>query len=268
MSEESSESRATAATADDGTPDAAGTDSDPDASANADADADPDASADADVDADPGASADADVDAQTESTDSEATPEDAADLAAQVEAHDPDLAAQVADLESRLADIESELEAKTERVEELEGALARSQADFKNYKKRAKRREEEIRERATEDFVGRIVSVRDNLVRALEQDEDADIRPGIESTVEEFDRILSDEDVTEIAPEPGADVDPTRHEVLMRVDAPEPEGTVAEVYRPGYEMAGSVLREAQVTVSEGSDESDESAESDDSADSQ
>ena len=241
MSEESSESRATAATADDGTPDAAGTDSDPDASA------------------------DADVDAQTESADSEATPEDAADLAAQVEAHDPDLAAQVADLESRLADVESELEAKTERVEELEGALARSQADFKNYKKRAKRREEEIRERATEDFVGRIVSVRDNLVRALEQDEDADIRPGIESTVEEFDRILSDEDVTEIAPEPGADVDPTRHEVLMRVDAPEPEGTVAEVYRPGYEMAGSVLREAQVTVSEGSDESDDSA---DSADSQ
>ena len=247
MSEESSESRATAATADDGTPDAAGTDSDPDASANADADADPDASADADVDA------------QTESADSEATPEDAADLAAQVEAHDPDLAAQVADLESRLADIESELEAKTERVEELEGALARSQADFKNYKKRAKRREEEIRDRATEDFVGRIVSVRDNLVRALEQDEDADIRPGIESTVEEFDRILSDEDVTEIVPEPGADVDPTRHEVLMRVDAPEPEGTVAEVYRPGYEMAGSVLREAQVTVSEGSEDGDDNA---------
>ena len=264
MSEESSESRATAATADDGTPDAAGTDSDPDASADADADADSE-SADADVDADPDASADADVDAQTESTGSEATPEDAADLAAQVEAHDPDLAAQVADLESRLADVESELEAKTERVEELEGALARSQADFKNYKKRAKRREEEIRERATEDFVGRIVSVRDNLVRALEQDEDADIRPGIESTVEEFDRILSDEDVTEIAPEPGADVDPTRHEVLMRVDAPEPEGTVAEVYRPGYEMAGSVLREAQVTVSEGSDDSADSA---DSADSQ
>mgnify|MGYP002762716133 FL=1 len=235
MSEESSESRATAATADDGTPDAAETDSDPDASA------------------------DADADARTESTDSEATPEGVADLAAQVEAHDPDLAAQVADLESRLADVESELEAKTERVEELEGALARSQADFKNYKKRAKRREEEIRERATEDFVGRIVSVRDNLVRALEQDEDADIRPGIESTVEEFDRILSDEDVTEITPEPGADVDPTRHEVLMRVDAPEPEGTVAEVYRPGYEMAGSVLREAQVTVSEGSEDGDDNA---------
>jgi molecular chaperone GrpE len=39
----------------------------------------------------------------------------------------------------------------------------------------------------------------------------------------------------------------------MRVDADHPEGTVAEVYRPGYEMAGAVLREAQVTVSEGGD---------------
>lgn len=229
MSEESSESRATAATADDGTPDAADTDADE--------------------------SADGDAAAPADSADSEVTPEDATDLAAQAEEYDADLAAAVADLESQLADVESELEAKAERVEELEGALARSKADFKNYKKRAKRREEEIRERATEDFVSRIVSVRDNLVRALDQDEGADIRSGVESTVEEFDRILSEEDVSEIVPEPGADVDPTRHEVLMRVDAPQPEGTVAEVYRPGYEMAGSVLREAQVTVSEGSDES-------------
>ena len=219
MSDESSEGRTTAATADDdGTPDGRDSDVEPD-------------------EVDGGAT--------------EAEQEDAADLAARVEEYDADLAAAVADLESRLGETEAELEAKTERVDELENALARSKADFKNYKKRAKRREEEIRERATEDFVGRIVSVRDNLVRALDQDEGADIRPGVESTVEEFDRILAEEDVTEIAPEPGSDVDPTRHEVLMRVGADQPEGTVAEVYRPGYEMAGSVLREAQVTVSEG-----------------
>jgi molecular chaperone GrpE len=225
MSEESSESRTTAAAADD-------------------ADRD-DRTGD---DADSGARGDTTNDA----ADSEAAPEaDEVDLAARVEAYDDDLASEVADLEARLAETEAELEAKAERIDELENALARSKADFKNYKKRAKRREDEIRERATEDFVGRIVSVRDNLVRALDQEEGADIRPGVESTVEEFDRILAEENVTEIAPEPGSDVDPTRHEVLMRVDADQPEGTVAEVYRPGYEMAGSVLREAQVTVSEG-----------------
>ena len=225
MNEESPESRTTAAAADD--------------------DAEPDV---ADDPADGGDDAAAGSDPESES-ESKGT----ADLAARVEAHDADLAAEVAAVESRLADAESELEAKEDRIRELEDALARSKADFKNYKKRAKRREEQIRERATEDFVGRIVSVRDNLVRALDQEEGADIRPGIESTVEEFDRILDEEDVTEISPEPGSDVDPTRHEVLMRVDADQPEGTVAEVYRPGYEMAGAVLREAQVTVSEGGD---------------
>ena len=228
MSEESPESRATAATADDdGTSD------------GADSGAEPDDAGDAPNGA-----------------------EEESDLAARVEEHDADLAAAVAEMESRLAETEAELEEKEARIDELENALARSKADFKNYKKRAKRREEEIRERATEDFVGRIVSVRDNLVRALDQEEGADIRPGVESTVEEFDRILAEENVSEIAPDPGADVDPTRHEVLMRVDADQPEGTVAEVYRPGYEMAGSVLREAQVTVSEGGNDDPETGEAD------
>ncbi|WP_311171720.1 nucleotide exchange factor GrpE [Halobellus ordinarius] len=199
---------------------------------------------------------------------SEATADDASDLAARVAEHDEDLAAEVEGLQSRLADAEAEIDEREERIEELEGALKRSKADFKNYKKRAKKREEEIRERATEDFVGRVVSVRDNLVRALDQDEGADIRPGIESTLEEFDRILEEENVTPIDPDPGEDVDPTRHEVLMRVDDSQPEGAVVDVYRPGYEMAGAVIREAQVTVSTGAgDESDgenaeESGESD------
>lgn len=228
MSEESSESRATAATVDD--------DEVPDG---------------ADTDAERDEAGDADGTTPADAAESEDPLEGATDLAARVEEYDADLAAAVADVESRLEDTESELEAKAERIADLEDALARSKADFKNYKKRAKRREAEIRERATEDFVGRIVSVRDNLVRALDQDEDVDIRPGVESTVEEFDRILAEENVSEIVPGPGADVDPTRHEVLMRVDADQPEGTVAEVYRPGYEMAGTVLREAQVTVSEG-----------------
>ncbi|WP_049987445.1 nucleotide exchange factor GrpE [Halobellus rufus] len=195
-----------------------------------------------------GAAADADGDAAA----------DVPDLSSRVAEYDDDLADAVSDLESRVATAESELAAREERIEELESALKRSKADFKNYKQRAKKRQEEIRERATEDFVGRVVSVRDNLVRALEQDEDADIRPGIESTLEEFDRILDDENVSAIDPESGEDVDPTRHEVLMRVDDDQPEGTVVDVFQPGYEMAGSVLREAQVTVStgEGSDGDD------------
>jgi molecular chaperone GrpE len=248
MSEESAESRQTAAAAaDDGESNDVGTNAADDGDQPTDGD-----SAHADVDGGPD-----DPDGEPAGTDG-----DAPTLAERVEEYDEDLAEDVAGMESRLATVESELEEKVDRIDELEGALRRSQADFKNYKKRAKRREEEIKERATEDFVGRIVSVRDNLVRALDQDEGADIRPGIESTVEEFDRILAEENVSEIDPEVGAAVDPTRHEVLMRVDAEQPEGTVAEVYQPGYEMAGTVLREAQVTVSEGGSDGDDGPDTD------
>ncbi|AFK19357.1 nucleotide exchange factor GrpE [Haloferax mediterranei ATCC 33500] len=167
------------------------------------------------------------------------------ELAAEVEA----LEARVADLEASVADLETERDEAEETASDLESRLKRTQADFQNYKKRAKKRQQQIKERATEDFVERVVTVRDNLVRALDQDEDADIRDGIESTLKEFDRILEDENVEIIDPEPGTDVDPTRHEVMMRVESDQPADTIADVFQPGYEMAEKVIRAAQVTVS-------------------
>jgi len=167
-----------------------------------------------------------------------------------VAAHDEALGRAVAELEADLADAEAELAERAEEVEDLTERLKRKQADFQNYKKRAKKRQERLKETATADFIEEITTVRDNLVRALEQDEDADIRPGVESTLEEFDRILADEGVEVIDPEPGAEVDPTRHQVMMRVESDRPADTIAEVYKPGYETGETVIREAQVTVSD------------------
>ena len=53
-----------------------------------------------------------------------------------------------------------------------------------------------------------------------------------------------------IDPEPGQAVDPERHEVMMRVESEQPEGTIADVYKQGYEMAEKVIEAAQVTVSD------------------
>ena len=167
-----------------------------------------------------------------------------ATLADRVAEYDDDLAAEVRSLADRL-------DASEERAEDLESRLRRTQADFQNYKKRAKRRREQLQERAAAEFIERVVPVRDNLVRALEQEEDADIRGGVRATLDEFDRVLSEEGVETIRPEAGEAVDPTRHEVMMRVDSDRPEGTVVDVYRQGYEMGDRVMREAQVTVSTG-----------------
>lgn len=161
----------------------------------------------------------------------------------------------VPELEARVDELEDDVEALREEREELKSKLRRKQADFKNYKERQKRKQEQLKERATEDLVERLVGVRDNLKRALDQDveDDESIRGGVEMTLKEFDRVLDEENVEEIAPEAGDDVDPQRHEVMVRVDSDLPEGTIAELFNPGYEMAGRVIQAAQVTVSNGAE---------------
>ncbi|WP_254822441.1 nucleotide exchange factor GrpE [Haloglomus halophilum] len=205
-------------------------------------------------DAAPDAEDAADTDGAAEddaATDVEADEE----LVARVEESDPEtIAREIASLRSARHDAEDAAAEYEERVEDLEEKLKRKQAEFQNFKKRMERKQEEQKQRATEELVERLLDVRNNLVRALEQDEDADIRGGVRTTLDQFDRVLDAENVVAIEPEPGEEVDPQRHEVLMRVGSNQPEGTVDELHRPGYEMAEKVLQAAQVTVSDGSGE--------------
>lgn len=213
-----------------------------------------DSNPDADVEPGDEPPAPDDVDAAEEpaAEDGPARPDPAHDdLIARVAAHDEALAGAVAELSIRVATLEAQVAEQSAVNEELEAKLKRARADFQNYKKRVKDRQAEIRSRATEALVERLLDVRDNLVRALEQDEETDIRDGVEATLASFDRVLADEDVSAIEPAPGQEVDPERHEVVLREeDADQPAGTIERIYRPGYELAGSVLRPAQVTVSE------------------
>ncbi|MFC6771814.1 nucleotide exchange factor GrpE, partial [Halorubrum pallidum] len=178
-----------------------------------------------------------------------AAEDDEESLAAEVAEHDEELAAEVAALEDELAETRAELLEKDEEIDELTSKLARVRADFSNYKERAKQKQEDIRERASEALVERVTPVRNDLLRALDQEEGSDLRPGVESTLEKFDEVLADEGVESIDPAPGDDVDPARHQVMLRVESDQPGGTVHEVYEPGYEMGDRVVSEAKVTVS-------------------
>jgi molecular chaperone GrpE len=218
--------------------------------------------ADPDADAEDGASEPADEEAHTISE----------QLPKAVAEHDEELGDEVqqllekaVELDGRVDELEAAVEERDEEVEDLEDRLKRKQADFQNYKKRAKKRQDQIRDRATEDLVERLLDVRDNLKRAVDQDHDdvESIREGVKMTLKEFDRVLDAEDVSEVDPDPGEAVDPQRHEVMMRVESDQPEDTIAEVYKPGYEMSDKVLETAQVTVSDGSGTSE--AETDDEA---
>jgi molecular chaperone GrpE len=236
-----------------------------DASDRSDAETAPDADADAGVaDGEGGTTAPRSgsgpeaTGAETDATDQ--TDPTESTLATRVAEYDDDLAAEVSALADRVETLEEELADRESTVEDLEGRVKRVQADFQNYKKRAQRKQEQTRERATEDLVSRLAPVRNNLVRALAQDESADIRDGVEATLKEFDRVLEDEGVSVVDPAPGEEVDPTRHEVMMRVASEQPAGTVVDVYQPGYAMGETVLTEAQVTVSDGPAEAGDAGE--------
>ena len=219
---------------------------------------------------DDGAEPSADPDAaEGEPSDAEGTPEGTSDdargppveeIADRVGEESPDaIAEEIATLREEVAALERERD-------DLESRLKRKQAEFQNYKKRQKKRREREQARATEGLVTDLLEVRDNLSRALEQDADADIREGVEATFRSLEDVLAGEGVEPIEPEPGTGTDPERHEVLLRVGSDEPEGTVADLHRPGYEMAGKVLRAAQVTVSEGSQAGDGGGDGSDDAD--
>jgi molecular chaperone GrpE len=179
-------------------------------------------------------------------------------LRSRVEELERELDQREAELDSR----ESELAEAREEVDDLESRLKRKQADFQNYKKRAKKRQEQIKDRATEDLVERLIDVRDDLERGIEAGhEDVEsMRDGFRVVLKEFDRILDAENVERVDPQPGTEVDPQRHEVMMRVDSDRAEGEIHEVYRPGYEMADKVLQAAQVTVSNGAGAGDDDGE--------
>ncbi|MFW6017551.1 MAG: nucleotide exchange factor GrpE [Halapricum sp.] len=201
-----------------------------------------------DTDDVPDERAESDVDPEDEQKDLDVP----AEVIEHVESSDPEeIADELATLRFEVEALEAERADYEEEVESLRSRLKRKQADFENYKKRMKKRRDQEKARATEDLVTRLLDVRDNLQRALEQDEDTDIRDGIETTRKQFDRVLEEENVEAIEPEPGDEVDPERHEVLVRMDSDQPEGTIAEIHRPGYEMAGKVIRTAQVAVSDG-----------------
>ncbi|MBP1986720.1 nucleotide exchange factor GrpE [Halolamina salifodinae] len=195
------------------------------------------------------AEAGADAGAET-SADAEGTPEDEGEDAP-TEELDESLIERIAAQDEQLSQkVETEREEYEERIDDLEGKLARKQADFQNFKKRQQKKLEQQQSRATEDLVARLLPVRDNLARALDQDGDANIREGVEKTLAELDRVLEDEGAERIEPEPGEQPDPERHEVLMRVESDRPAGVIDELYRPGYEMGEKVIRTAQVTVSQ------------------
>jgi molecular chaperone GrpE len=154
-------------------------------------------------------------------------------------------------VESELKDLVAGLE--SERDEYLELAR-RTKADFENYRKRVSREAAEAEARGRAGLARELLSVVDNLERALAAAEPRDdgaanhIAEGVRLVYEELSGVLANAGVSSFEPV-GEQFDPEQHEAMLA--KPGNEGQVLEVFQKGYRLNGQVLRPARVVVGAG-----------------
>jgi len=140
----------------------------------------------------------------------------------------------------------------TEERNALREQLLRARADFDNFRKRARRDEQESVKRAREDMLRELLPVFDNLERAAHfargSADGKAIGEGVVMVLRLFEDTLSRLGGTRLKAI-GSVFDPNLHEAMMleeRDDVPD-QAIVAELQR-GYRMADRVLRPSLVKV--------------------
>jgi molecular chaperone GrpE len=144
-------------------------------------------------------------------------------------------------------------ELQRERDEYLELAR-RTKADFENYRKRVSREASEAEARGRAALASALLSVVDNLERAVAAAEPRDdgvpnhIAEGVRLVYEELAGVLGNAGVQSYEPV-GDQFDPDQHEAMLT--RPGNAGEVLEVLQKGYRLNGQVLRPARVVVGAG-----------------
>jgi molecular chaperone GrpE len=148
-----------------------------------------------------------------------------------------------------------------DQVEELQQKLnilgeqlLREQAEMQNIRRRAQRDIESAHKYALEKFTGELLSVVDNLERAIDAIDTEDesqkaVAEGLELTLKTFIEVLAKYKVEAVEPE-GQPFDADLHQAVSTVPNAEVEpNTVINVFQKGYTLNGRLIRPAMVVVS-------------------
>ena len=166
---------------------------------------------------------------------------------------DLDSTTQPGELERRLEELQAE-------NAELQDKHLRAVAEAQNVRRRAQQEVERERKFGIERFAKDILSVADNLGRALSalpSNPDAldpavrNVVAGVQATQRELQSVLERHGVTRIEAL-GKPFNAEFHQAMMEIEDPSvPSGTVVQELIPGYLLAGRLLRASMVGVSKG-----------------
>jgi molecular chaperone GrpE len=136
-------------------------------------------------------------------------------------------------------------------LEELRQTMLRRQADFENYKKRMEKERGEDSKRTTARLAESIIPIVDGFEQALaahREKEYENYRRGFELIYKQLLDNLAKLGVERVDPT-GMTFDPHLHQAMDRAETTEHEdGTIVQMFQPGYVYHGRVLRPAMVRV--------------------
>ena len=136
-------------------------------------------------------------------------------------------------------------------LEDLRQTLLRRQADFDNYRKRIEKERAEDAKRATARLIDALIPVIDGFEHALAAHREAEYenyRKGFELIYKQLLDNLARLGVERVDPA-GKMFDPHLHQAMDRAETADHEdGTILQVFQPGYVYYGRVLRPAMVRV--------------------
>lgn len=172
----------------------------------------------------------------TDPTDAETLKEETAAEAPELKEHD-----RAAELEKQLADAKQQ--------------VLYAQAEVQNVRRRAEKEAADARAYAATAFARDVLSVADNLGRALSaipEELRGDERfkglvGGLEATGRELDAVFGRHGIARIEAV-GQPLDPNRHQAMMEVESDADAGTVVQELQAGYTIRDRLLRPAMVGV--------------------
>ncbi|WP_379921377.1 nucleotide exchange factor GrpE [Erythrobacter sp. R86502] len=136
-----------------------------------------------------------------------------------------------------------------------------AQAETQNVRRRLEREKDEARAYAATGFARDILSVADNLTRAVQaipeslraDDSMKGLVIGIEATQRELEKVFASHGITRIAAV-GLPLDPNQHQAMLEVPTADQEpGTVVSEMQAGWMIKDRLLRAAMVAVAKSPD---------------
>lgn len=148
--------------------------------------------------------------------------------------------------------VKDDLAEANTKAEEYLSMARRLQADFDNYRKRTQKENEEFRKYANEGMVKELLSVIDDIDRALATaTEETDLVIGFRGVRKNLMKMLEEKGLKEIPSE--GHFDPNVHEAMCTVEG-DTDGKIAQVFQRGYTIDGRVIRYAKVIVTKKKEE--------------